>query len=126
MDPLENVKVVIAEDETGIRNLLVDIMEMFLNRKAIAFENGLKAWQYIHENPADVIISDVDMPGMNGLELLRMAKSEFPDIIFICMSGNAEYEEKASKLGANHFIEKPFEVDKFVRVVKKYITGEEE
>ena len=125
---MKNVRIVLADDEEIITDLLKDIMDMSLNRKAISFNNGLSAWQYIKDNNVDIVISDIDMPGMNGLELLRKVKTEFPEIIFICMSGRAlDHIEEASKLEANHFLAKPFlkDIKEFVRIIRKYITEEE-
>ena len=123
---MKNVSIVVVEDELELKNLIVDMMDLFLDVKADSFDNGLSAWQHIKENKITIIISDIDMPGMNGLELLRSVKAQFPETIFLCMSGRAmEHKEKAKELGAEYFIPKPFEINDFVEVVKKYIPEEE-
>lgn len=123
--PLENVRMMVVDDTEIFREFVVDMMEFFLNRKVVSFENGRDAWEYLQENEFDIIISDIDMPQMNGLELLEKVRSNFPDITFICMSADSGHIPEATRLGADHFLTKPVPLDRFVRITKKYITGEE-
>jgi len=122
---MEDVKVVVIDDQDILRELITDTMEMFLNRNVVSFNNAYHAWQHILDNHVDMIISDVDMPDMNGLQLLGKVKELFPGIICVMMSGRKDNLWSAAELGAEHFILKPFRVRDFVRIVEKYIVGEE-
>jgi two-component system response regulator PilR (NtrC family) len=73
------------------------------------------------EEPADVIISDVKMPDMDGIELLRAVREVSPDTGVVLMTAFASVEtaREAFKLGADDFIQKPFDVDELKIIVKK-------
>ena len=122
--PIHNVKLVVVDDDDGLRNLVRAMMQMFLNREIPAFINGLDAWEYLQENQVHIVISDIDMPFMNGLLLLENMKKKFPHTIFICMSAEPNHAKKAEELGADAFVGKPFNVNDFVHIVKHFITGE--
>lgn len=124
--PLTDVKVIVVEDTSYVRDYIQVMMKMFLNRDVPAFWNGQEAWDYINEgNPVHMIISDVNMPIMDGIKLLKKVKGAYPDIIFISMSARPENQEDAIRYGADAFIGKPFQIKDFVTIVKKFITGEE-
>ena len=125
--PIENVKIIIVEDDPAIAEVIRDIFETFVNRKVLTFGTADDAWEHIKSNQVHLIISDIDMPGkMDGLGLLEKAKKEFPEIIFIIMTGNImpAREKQAEALGANVFLKKPFGIQDFITIVKKFITEE--
>ena len=94
-----------------------------VNREVKSFDSTLSAWNYIEGGGgADIIISDVDMPGMSGLELLSKIKSKDPDKIVILMSGHAENEIKLKNSQANAFLAKPFQVDDLFNIVQCYVV----
>lgn len=73
------------------------------------FENGQQAYDYIKENPVDVVISDINMPCMDGLTLSRLLSKEFPKIMILLLSGydDFEYAQKAVKNHVREFLLKP-------------------
>ena len=77
----------------------------------------------INDNPNDIIISDVEMPGMDGLELLDRVKAKSPKKIFIVMSADPSYEKRAKELGADAFLAKPFSIEDLFSLVELYIAG---
>jgi len=121
---IEDVKIIVVEDEEEIRNLLVDIFEMFINRKVRSFDNAVQALEYITKAKVDIIISDVNMPGMNGFDFLKEVRKRNLDIIFIIMSAYPNCEQ-AIQFGADCYLGKPFRLQDVVKIVKKFITGEE-
>jgi YesN/AraC family two-component response regulator len=121
---MENVKLVVVEDEPLQGEIVQETLEFFLNRKVLLFDNADTAWQHIQNNPVDIVISDVDMPGMNGLQLLKEVRENFPDIVCVMMSGGVRNMRPALELGAKHFLLKPFNVDDFIRIVEKYVVDE--
>ncbi|MBE0426972.1 MAG: response regulator [Nitrospirae bacterium] len=89
--------------------------------------NAASALELVNENPYDIMITDVDMPDMNGLELTKKAKRIKPDVKVIIMTGhinNFSYEE-AIVAGASDFIKKPFSL-KELTVRMKHIKLHEE
>ncbi len=75
--------------------------------------NGIEALRFIEEYKPDIVITDIKMPGMNGLELIKNAKSVCPDTLFILLSGHAEfsYAQKALMYGVYNYCLKPFELE---------------
>jgi DNA-binding NtrC family response regulator len=86
-----------------------------------AAENGRRAVEMLREAAADLIVSDVRMPDMGGIELLRAARELSPDIAVVMMTAFATVEtaREAFKLGADDFIQKPFDVDELKLIVEK-------
>ena len=79
------------------------------------------ALELIHEEPADVVISDVKMPDIDGIEMLRAVRETSPDLGVVLMTAFASVEtaREAFKLGADDFIQKPFDVEELKLIVKK-------
>ncbi len=110
----------IVDDEQSYRQLLKLVFEGdgYSIRTAM---NGLEALEMLNSEPAEVIITDVRMPDMNGIDLLRGAREKYPDIGVVLMTAFATVEtaREAFKLGADDFIQKPFDVEELKIIVKK-------
>ena len=110
----------IVDDEQSYRQLLNLVFEGdgYSIRTAM---NGREAVELLQEEPADVIITDVRMPDMDGIELLRAVREFLPDIGVILMTAFATVDtaREAFKLGADDFIQKPFDVEELKIIVKK-------
>ncbi|MBU8934938.1 MAG: response regulator [candidate division Zixibacteria bacterium] len=103
------ISILIVDDEEVLRSLL----EKILSREGYQIkcaEDGVTALEILREEPYDIVISDMQMPRMDGFELLRTIKSEFPNIGIIIMTGFGDsYTVKdALLLGADEYITKPF------------------
>ena len=105
--------ILIVDDEQSYRQLLSLVFETDGNKIRTAM-NGRQALELLQEEPADVIISDVKMPDMDGIELLRSLRETQPDIGVVLMTAFASVEtaREAFKLGADDFITKPFDVER--------------
>jgi len=112
--------ILIVDDEQSYRQLLSLVFESDGNKIRTAM-NGRQALDLLQEEPADVIISDVKMPDMDGIEMLRAVRETLPDIGVILMTAFASVEtaREAFKLGADDFITKPFDVEELKLIVKK-------
>ena len=112
--------ILIVDDEQSYRQLLSLVFETDGNKIRTAM-NGRQALELLQEEPADVIISDVKMPDMDGIELLRSLRETQPDIGVVLMTAFASVEtaREAFKLGADDFITKPFDVEELKLIVKK-------
>jgi two-component system response regulator PilR (NtrC family) len=110
----------IVDDEPGMRQLLSHVFGR-ANHSVRAAENGAKALELLKQEPADLIVSDVKMPDMNGIELLRRVREFLPDTGVVMMTAFATVEtaREAFKLGADDFIQKPFDVDEMKLIVEK-------
>ena len=112
--------ILIVDDEQSYRQLLTLVFEGdgHLIRTA---SNGREALGLLQKEPADVIISDVRMPDMDGIEMLSSVRETMPDLGVILMTAFASVEtaREAFKLGADDFIQKPFDVEELKLIVKK-------
>src|ERR1700741_1214235 len=109
----------IVDDELGMRQFLTHLFqrEGHLVRAA---ENGQQAMELLRATPSDLVISDVRMPDMNGIELLRSARELFPHIEVVLMTAfaNVDTAREAFLLGAYDFVQKPFDNE----VLKETVT----
>jgi two-component system response regulator PilR (NtrC family) len=110
----------IVDDEQGMRQLLSLVFGR-AGHQVRAAEHGRRALELLRAEPADLIISDVKMPDMGGIELLRAARELLPDVSVVMMTAFATVEtaREAFKLGADDFIQKPFDVDELKLIVEK-------
>jgi two-component system response regulator AtoC len=118
-------RIVVVEDEEVLRGILVEEIED-MGHEALAADNGETALALIRETRPAVICSDVNMPGMNGLELRRRLESEGlmdPAPTFIFISANASSVDIADGLmaGADHYFTKPIDFDRLAAVIKDAI-----
>jgi two-component system response regulator YesN len=126
-------RVIIADDERIIREgISQKINWKRLNLELVDLaENGKDAYEKIIEKKPDIVITDIKMPGMNGLELIDKVIKNYKNIRFIILSGYDEFEfaKKAMKHGIKHYLLKPTdedEISKVLKAVKKDIKDEEE
>lgn len=112
--------ILIVDDEQSYRQLLSLVFEDDGNTIRTAM-NGRQALELLEAEPADVIISDVRMPDMDGIEMLRAVRATVPDLGVILMTAFASVEtaREAFKLGADDFIQKPFDVEELKLIVRK-------
>jgi two-component system, NtrC family, response regulator len=113
--------IVLLDDE---RELLRSL-EKFLKKKAFAvrsFEDGQQALSYIESShPVDVMVSDIKLPGMSGIEILeRVRKTPHPPpVIMMTAYGTVESAVAAMKLGAYDYLTKPFQTEELLIVIKR-------
>jgi two-component system response regulator PilR (NtrC family) len=100
----------IVDDELSMRQFLTHLFQRDGHTIRVA-ENGRQAMSLLRQQPADVVISDVKMPDMGGIELLRAARELQPNIEMIMMTAfaNEETAHEAFLLGAFDFVHKPFD-----------------
>ena len=110
----------IVDDEQSYRQLLTLVFEGNGHTIRTAM-NGREAIELLKAEPAEVIITDVRMPDMDGIELLRAAREFLPDVGVVLMTAFATVDtaREAFKLGADDFIQKPFDVEELKVIVKK-------
>src|SRR2546428_13737548 len=104
--------ILIVDDELSMRQFLTHLFQRDGHSIRTA-ENGRQAMELLKEQPADVVISDVKMPDMGGIELLRAARELQPNIEIIMMTAfaNEGTAHEAFLLGAFDFVHKPFDND---------------
>ncbi len=107
-DYMDEFKVLIVDDEDDFRETIVKRLK---SRKIVAegAEDGKKALELINNNVFDVIVLDVKMPGMDGIETLRHIKAKNPQIEVIMLTGHAsvDFGITGMQLGAFDYVMKP-------------------
>ncbi|MCZ6601988.1 MAG: response regulator [Planctomycetota bacterium] len=121
---VRNVSVLLVDDEADIRTLLREIVLEELDGETCSIleaKDGQEAIDLIREQAVDIIMTDMKMPRMDGLTLLKEAKKLLPDVEMIVMTGYSEdyTREEALRLGARDYITKPFEVDEVRLILMK-------
>ncbi len=110
------VRVLLVEDDDDNRELMAEVLATagFEVVSAASGQNGLRT---LSERPVDVIVTDVGMPGMGGLELARAAKAVAPSVPVIVVTGWAEREDIASAREVSAVLVKPVDPDTLAQAV---------
>jgi two-component system, NtrC family, nitrogen regulation response regulator NtrX len=111
--------ILVIDDEPGIRATVKDVLEDE-GYHALAAEDGQAGLNAIAQENVDVVILDVWLPRMGGIDVLKKIKSDFPAIEVIIISGHATIDMavNAVKLGAFDFIEKPLSIERLLTAVR--------
>jgi len=115
-------KILLVEDETRLRKVLKKVL-IAEGYDVIACASAEKAIVEFKNQKCDLIISDLVMPGMNGIQLLKKAKRIKPDVKMIVITAYGSYEtaQQALKLGVYDYIEKPFNLNDLRMNIKKVL-----
>ncbi|MBN1411442.1 MAG: sigma-54-dependent Fis family transcriptional regulator [Spirochaetales bacterium] len=118
--------ILIIDDEPGIRNVLKDVLADEGYRIFLA-EDGIKGLGVLEREMVDLVILDVWLPNMGGMDVLKKIKEEYQDLEVIIISGHANINlaVKAVKMGAFDFLEKPLSLDKTITVVRNALKIED-
>jgi two-component system response regulator PilR (NtrC family) len=109
---MERKKILVVDDEEDVRETLATVLEN-LNYQALLAADGEEALSVVNNQRVDVILSDLYMPGMNGIELLKRVKTEKKNIIFLMITAHPTIETAvdAIKKGAYDYLTKPFHIE---------------
>ena len=114
-----NIKILFIDDEQS----LLDGLKRILHRKTPDWDmrfaiSGEEALEMLQEEPADVVVSDMRMPGMSGVELLREIKHQYPNTIRFILSGYSDKQMILDSVGLTHqFFAKPCDPDLLIKAV---------
>jgi two-component system response regulator PilR (NtrC family) len=113
----------IVDDELGMRQFLTHLFQRE-GHNVRAAGNGREALTLLKESPADLIVSDVRMPDMDGIQLLRSARELFPSVEIVMMTAfaNVDTAREAFLLGAYDFVQKPFDNDLLKETVARALN----
>ena len=118
--------ILVVDDEFSVRDILSDVLESE-GYKIKTAEDGIEALHIIRREPPDLVITDMKMPRMGGMELLYQINSLRTKVTTIMMTGFATVETavEAIKKGAYDYIMKPFQFTDLLRVIKHAIEKQE-
>ena len=118
------IQILIVDDEkierNGIKFLLKQLHMEAEIREAV---NGVKALEALEESPADILLTDIKMPFMDGLELAENVMKKYPQTKMVIFSGYGEFEyaRKAMKSGVDSYILKPVDPEEFRNTMEKVL-----
>jgi DNA-binding response OmpR family regulator len=117
---MKEMKVLLVDDEEEFVKTLAERIEMREVKSKVAL-NGEEALKTMDEDLPDVMVLDLKMPGIDGLEVLRRAKKAYPGVQIIMLTGHgSEKDEKeARRLGVFEYLQKPVEFEKLMRTITK-------
>ena len=118
----EQVKILVADDEEAVRNLLQRILGE-AGYEVTTAANGQDALYKVSLGEAEVVLLDIKMPGMSGMEVLRKLTADSPDFCVIMVTAVADMQTaiEALKTGAYDYITKPFDRDDVKQKVAKAV-----
>ena len=115
-------QILVVDDERSMRDFLKILLTKEGHQVATA-PNGTEALAHLQNNSCDLVITDIRMPGMSGLQLLEAVKEDYPDLPVIMITAFASPNDAvhAMKFGAFDYISKPFNVDEIKSVINSAI-----
>ena len=117
------LKLIIADDERIIRETISTIIDWKQNNIELVglCQNGLEAYDIILDETPDIVLTDIRMPGMDGLELIRRISETDLNTQFIILSGYGEFEyaKTAMKYGVRHYLLKPCNELQILEVIQE-------
>jgi two-component system nitrogen regulation response regulator NtrX len=118
--------ILVVDDEQGIREVLQDVLADEGHR-VITVEDGFRALEILEEGTVDLVILDVWLPNMGGIDVLKRIHDGWPEIEVVVISGHANINMavQAVKIGAFDFLEKPLSLEKTITVVGNALKMEE-
>ena len=113
-----------VEDNKAIKDMTLMLLKNFFNNIIVA-EDGEDGLEKFNSNNIDIIISDITMPKMDGLEMAKNIKKIDLNIPIIVISGHSDNEllEKGQEIGLKAYLFKPFDLNKFLEVLENLRKG---
>ncbi len=119
-------KILVADDSPTMRALIVSTLEAMDDFDLVEAANGFEALRILPREKVDLLITDINMPDINGLELLNFVRSnqlyqETP-VIIVSTEGSERDREKGLALGANSYLVKPFQPEALQKMVAELLS----
>lgn len=117
---MEKIKILLVDDEKEFVQTLSERIRMRDHKSDVAL-NGEEALKHMDDDLPDVVVLDLKMPGIDGMEVLRRIRKAYPDVQVIMLTGHGsdKDEKEARKLGAFEYLQKPVEIDTLMKKIKK-------
>ena len=118
------MEILVVDDDVKVRETLIDMLS-YSGFETTAATNGMEALRIMKEKDFPVVISDIRMPGMDGVELLREIKKNYSDTEVISITGYSQDYTFTDmvKAGASDFIAKPFSKDELEAKINRINKG---
>jgi DNA-binding NtrC family response regulator len=115
----KQARILVVDDDPGSLSAMKEVLDR-AGYEVIAVRNGAEAYQLLNSNQFDLVLTDLKMPNINGIEILNAARRIEPSISVIIITGFGSIESavEAMKSGATHYLTKPINIDELRVVVK--------
>ncbi len=122
---MSKTKILIVEDDHGLREALVDTL-LLGGYQVTPVESAESAMVKLSENEYDLLVSDIQMPGMNGLSLLKSVKNKYPNLPIVLMTAYANVNDaiQAMRDGATDYLSKPFAPQVLLNLIGRYAPAQ--
>lgn len=113
-------RVLLVDDEEIVTGSIKTFLNLETNYEVIAFNSPRQALEFLKHNPVDLVIADLLMPDMNGIDFLAAAKRLHPDAVRVLLTGYADKEnaiKAINEIGLYQYLEKPWDNDHLRRVI---------
>jgi DNA-binding NtrC family response regulator len=119
-------RILVVDDDEVLRNMLIDTLSS-LDYQSIPAEDGEKAWQILQQDSFDLVITDIKMPNMDGITLMKRIKEKDlkTPVIMITAYSSAYPEDKALIEGADGYLAKPFRIEKIDELMRNLLVDKE-
>ncbi len=118
----KNTIVLVAEDDPNLRRILVTIVKKIGFTNIREAENGQKAWMTMNNTAVGLVLTDLNMPAMDGLQFTRMVRANqkynHVPILVITAADTKEMIVKAGKAGVDGYIIKPFDLKQIIKKIQ--------
>ncbi len=116
-------RILIADDEDDLRTLLGDLLSGS-GYEVDCASDGDEAIALIRGSEPDLAMLDIQMPGMNGIEVLKFVSQHYPKMRVIMLTGFADlkYAMEAREFGARDFISKPYKIDDILETISRVLS----
>ncbi len=115
-------RILLVDDEEGMLALLKEVVQL-LGYDPITADDGALALRRFNETPVDLVITDINMPGISGLELLRLIKKQNPRVPVVLITGlsSSHFRDAACEQHADGFLCKPFRIDDLRNCIQRLV-----
>lgn len=118
-------KILIAEDSPTMRSLIKVTLAAIGDYRTVEVANGFEALRVLPREKVDLIITDINMPDINGLELINFIRNnenyQNTPLIIISTESSEKDREKGLSLGANAYLVKPFDPEHLQQLIREYL-----
>jgi two-component system chemotaxis response regulator CheY len=123
-------RIMVVEDSTTMRSLISATIEEIEGMEVVQAVSGFEALRILPQSRIDLIITDINMPDINGLEIVHFIRSNphyraIP-IVIVTTEQAEEDRKKGLALGASEYLTKPFRPEHLQDIVKRFVQGEKE
>lgn len=125
---MADIRFLVVEDSPTMRQLITFSLKRIPNSKIVEASDGVDALKKLKENRFDLIVSDINMPLMDGLKLVSMIRSDpayrSTPIVIVTTEGSQTDREKGLALGANAYLSKPIQTNELLKIVRDLLKTE--